>query len=444
MGKTTADKIRFTKLRIEKLPFADKGKQVDYWDAELAGFGCRCSATARTYFVMKRVNGKLTRVALGKHGVISADTARRKAIKAIAELGDGIDLNAERAKARVKGICLEKAADLYLEERDIKDSTKAFYRMMVDVHLKPWKQKPLREISDEMVKSLHKRLSASIGKVTANNAMKAFRTIYNYAKIEAKGDLPENPVKILSAKKSWHRVEKRKTRIQDYDLAVWYQAVESLGNPVISDFFEFALFNGLRKNEALKLQWRHVDFKGKTFTIIDPKNGKDHTLPFTDFTESLLLRRYDQRWNGYVFPGTGKAGHLVEPRKQLKVIERETCKILNSIADDKELAQRLKQAPDSVVPGVVFMPHDLRRTFANVAEKLVSYSALKAMLNHTPQKSDVTADYLDITVEELRGPLQEVADALMEKTHAWFRWEPAEPTNNVIDLQERRERKVAA
>ncbi|MCK9228559.1 MAG: hypothetical protein M0P30_12350, partial [Syntrophorhabdaceae bacterium] len=64
-------KIKISKSTVDRLVFAERGKQVDYFDTELKGFGCRISASAKTYFVLKRVNGKLTRVTVGRHGVIT-------------------------------------------------------------------------------------------------------------------------------------------------------------------------------------------------------------------------------------------------------------------------------------------------------------------------------------------------------------------------------------
>src|SRR4051812_3143885 len=111
------ERIKLTKTTVEKLPYAEPKKQIDYWDSELRGFGCRVSSTSKTYFVMKRIKGKLTRVSLGRHTVIMADKARDKAIKALAELNDGVDINKEKAKARARGITLQQVHDEYLAAR---------------------------------------------------------------------------------------------------------------------------------------------------------------------------------------------------------------------------------------------------------------------------------------------------------------------------------------
>ena len=59
-----AEKTKLTKTIVDKIPFAEKGKQIDYYDLELPAFGVRVSATSKTYFVRKWINGKLTRVCL--------------------------------------------------------------------------------------------------------------------------------------------------------------------------------------------------------------------------------------------------------------------------------------------------------------------------------------------------------------------------------------------
>ena len=125
-------KIKISKATIDRLPFAAKGKQIDYFDTELKGFGCRVSATAKTYFVLKRVNGRLTRVTLGRHGVETAEKARKDAIDALSDLGKGIDVNREKARAREKGITLSEVLDRYfIARQELKPRTITIYTRSV-------------------------------------------------------------------------------------------------------------------------------------------------------------------------------------------------------------------------------------------------------------------------------------------------------------------------
>ena len=56
-------------------------KDTIFWDSELAGFGVRVHPTGRkVYIAQTRADGKAAkRVTVGRHGVITADEARRRA-----------------------------------------------------------------------------------------------------------------------------------------------------------------------------------------------------------------------------------------------------------------------------------------------------------------------------------------------------------------------------
>jgi hypothetical protein len=65
--------IKLTKVIVEKLPFADKGKQIDYYDTELDGFGVRISASGKKYFVRAIIGSRRLRVMMKSVKLISAD-----------------------------------------------------------------------------------------------------------------------------------------------------------------------------------------------------------------------------------------------------------------------------------------------------------------------------------------------------------------------------------
>lgn len=88
-----------------------------------------------------------------------------------------------------------------------------------------------------------------------------------------------------------------------------------------------------------------------------------------------------------MFPADNPSGYLREPRAYVDAVKRES--------------------------GVVFMLHDLRRTFSTVAESLdLSHYALKRLLNHR-MTGDVTAGYISRNVERLRAPMQQITDAFL-------------------------------
>jgi len=228
---------------------------------------------------------------------------------------------------------------------------------------------------------------------SADLVMRVLRAVLNYAFAgqEEDGRMRVNPVSILSRKKTWFRVERRRNLIKNSDLPKWHNAVLALPNPHMRDFLLFLLFTGLRRNEAAKLKWSHVSFDEEAFTIVDTKNKEPHTLPMSDYLYRMLKTRHDVlRENQYVFPSEGDKGYIQEPKRAIDNVTANT--------------------------GIFFTCHDLRRTFATIAESLdLSAYTVKALLNHKQQGGDVTGGYIQIDVDRLREPMQKVTNAIRER-----------------------------
>ena len=70
-----------------------EGKDVIYWDRDLPGFGVRVYRSgARVYLVQGRGRGGSKRIAVGRHGVISADEARRRGAMLLTRIKAGEEL----------------------------------------------------------------------------------------------------------------------------------------------------------------------------------------------------------------------------------------------------------------------------------------------------------------------------------------------------------------
>lgn len=410
-----ANTIKLTKTTVEKLPFADRSKQVEYYDSELPAFGVRVSATSKSYFVRKWINGKLSRVTIGRHGVITADTARKLAADATTEIRKGIDVNREKTKAKTRSITLADAFDKFKETRNrLKPKTIEMYSDHVDRLFASWKKKPMAEITSDMIARRHADMTVNHGKATANSAMRTFRAIYNFTRAITENTIPENPVQRLSQTKQWNKVDRRRTFIKPHLLAAWYNSVMSLDNPVVGRYLLLLVFTGLRKNEALKLKWLNVDMQDKSFTITETKNGLPHTLPMSTAIHELFTEMLNHRINEYVFPGSVKGSHLKDLTRAFILIYQHTQLALNNVATSDALNEKVLVEPESIIPGINFILHDLRRTFITIAESLdISYAALKKLLNHS-DGNDVTGGYLQITTDRLREPMERISSRLLE------------------------------
>jgi len=72
-------KARLTALAVDRFKPPASG-QIEYFDTHLPAFGLRISYSGtKAWIVMTRVNGKLTRITLGRHPAMSLTEAREKA-----------------------------------------------------------------------------------------------------------------------------------------------------------------------------------------------------------------------------------------------------------------------------------------------------------------------------------------------------------------------------
>lgn len=238
-----------------------------------------------------------------------------------------------------------------------------------------------------MVLDRHRKIAEDNGPVTANNIFRHFRSVYNFTSA-AHGELPPNPVAILTQARAWNPERRRRSVVPAHGLPKWWQAVHQ-EEGYVRDFLLIALFTGMRRSEIARLRWEFIDLEGRILTVPTTKNGDPLELPLSDFLFDLLLTRRDDDPEGeWVFPGRGETGHMVETKKFYARVTKTSS--------------------------IKFTLHDLRRTFVTIAESLdIPHYALKRLLNHRAD-SDVTGGYIVMDVERLRGPVERVAQHILE------------------------------
>lgn len=404
-------KLKLTKTAIARLQAPDpSGNQTLHWDTELRGFGVLCSGqtNSKSYVVQRDVKdgAKGRRVTIGATNVFSLDDAREEAVQLIAMMAKGIDpkldVMARRDEQATKSITLRRALETYLAVRkDLRPKTVADYRSFIERYLGDWLDKPLNNITPDIVEERHQaiqqqiaknaRTSLAKGHSAANGTMRILRLVWNHA-AERLPDLPENPTKRL--KRAWYPDKRREGMIRRTDLPAFHTALTDqtvVPNPVHRDYLCFVLFTGLRRGEAASLRWDDVDFEEQVIRLPGEitKSGRRLDLPMSDYLFDLLSARNALGHDGpYVFPANSRSGHIEEPRYALDEIEKAT--------------------------GVHVTVHDLRRTFITVAESCdIPIYALKGLVNHS-FGTDVTAGYIVAEPDRLREPMQKVTDKFKE------------------------------
>lgn len=395
--------MKITKRFVEQveIPSQRHGKptQTFYRDDELRGFALRVtSGGAKSFVFERRIKGPVRRITLGRFEDLTIARARRKAERMAGEIADDQDPIANRKRTKLERITLGRVLDDYLAARkDLKPRTVEDYRMVTRWGFSDWLARPLTIITKEQVATRHTVLGKR-SPARANNAFRVLRALFNYAIAlyeDQDGDsiLASNPVSVLGQTRAWYRIERRNRYLKDHELAPWYEATLTIDNETTRDYLHFLLFTGLRKSEGLRLRWGDVDLEDRTLKIDDTKNRVPHILPLSDFLEAMLRRRSADQCGPYVFPGNEPGKHLVEPRRGIERVVR--------------------------LSGVAFGCHDLRRTFATIAERLdLSAFTLMRLINHKRFMSDVTAGYIGGDIERLREPMQRIASYMNLHMHS--------------------------
>ncbi len=93
--------MHFIKTKVVQ---PDNGSVAFYRDDDLTGFGLKVTRGSMTYFVEGRVNGRTRRVSLGRHGVLTPDEARSRALVILAGMSSGVVPKLEKEKSKTTSI----------------------------------------------------------------------------------------------------------------------------------------------------------------------------------------------------------------------------------------------------------------------------------------------------------------------------------------------------
>lgn len=384
------NQVKLNKSSIDKLIPPASGYSL-LWDDVMPGFGLRITASGvRSFIVQKRIGSKEHRATLGRYGILTPEQARREAQKFLGQVAQGADPISAKIKSRAESVTLKEALKAYFESRPLKPRTISDIQQAFK-GFEDWENKPLSSITREMISKRHHKLG-ELSPARANLAMRYLRAVFNFAIAhytdkEGQPFIADNPVRRLSQTRAWYRVDRRETVINPHQLKPWFNAVLSLSNVAARDYFLTIILTGLRRTEAMDLSWSDVDIKGRTLMVRDTKNHRDHTLPLSNYLLSILKARKASAEGEYVFQSS------------------------------KGRMQNLRYAQEAVIKDseVSFTIHDLRRTFATIANSLeIPAYTVKMLLNHK-MSGDVTAGYIIADVERLREPMKKITAYILKQ-----------------------------
>ena len=358
---------------------------VIYWDRELKGFGVRVYPSgARVYLVQSRGPDGSRRVSVGRHGVISADQARRRAAAIIARIKAG---PAPGAYADT-GTTVAELAERYLREHvelRCKPATAKGYRQVIDRHILPvLGTAPIVTLRREDVADLHFRLRKT--PTAANRAVADLSRMLNRA--EAWGLLPAggNPCRGM-AKYRTRRHERFLTEREFRRLGRALDELEAEGRlPVhAAGALRLLMLTGCRSSEILNLRWEDVDLEAGEIRLTDSKTGP-RTVPLSPAAVRVLAGLPRPAGNPWVIAGR-------EPGTRLSYMAHYWYRV------------RERAGLDGV------RIHDLRHSFASRALALgESLSMIGKLLGHT--KIQTTARYAHLARDSVNESAARVAASI--------------------------------
>jgi integrase len=159
---------------------------------------------------------------------------------------------------------------------------------------------------------------------------------------------------------------------------------------VIRDYVLLSLLTGARRDNVLSMRWRDVALARAEWRIPRTKDGTPQTIPLSGEALAVLARRASRAASGemFVFPGAGRSGHLVEPKKGWeRILERAGIEDLRI--------------------------HDLRRSLGSWQAKTgASLAIIGKTLNH--KNTQTTAIYARLDLDPVRESVARATAAMLQ------------------------------
>jgi integrase len=347
----------------------------DHYDAIQRGLGLRIAPSGtKTWFVMKRVNGRMKRTSLGRYPDIALKDARKKADALIGDIALG------KAPLERKALSIEEAIEQWFSREQSAKRGAAEKRRAIEKDVLPmWGKRPLHSIAKAEIRNLLEGIVDRGAPVHANRLLAYLRRFFNWA---VERDLidssPAMGIKPPAGENSRERV------LTSKELTLIWGATAKLVYP-FDPYFRLLLLTGQRLGEVAGAKWGEFDIDKRIWTIPGEraKNGRAHLVHLSDEAVATLksVPRIDERELVFTTTGTTPISGF----------------------------SKAKQALDQASGVTNWRIHDLRRTFATVAtgELGIEPVVVDKILNHS--SGAVTgiaavyqrAEYLDKRMEAM-------------------------------------------
>jgi integrase len=324
-------------------------------DNEVRGFVARrLPSGIVTYGLRYRVRGKQRWLALGIHGEITPDAARKLAKKRVGEVADDRDPASERQAKREKAkadrtntvdALLDNFVKLYVRKNELRSS--AEIERTFDKYVRPRiGVKIIYELRRSHIVEMLDAIDTDHGPVMADRTLGRLRKAFNW---QATRDDQFVPPLVRGMARTKDSDRARKRILGEEELRDLWTALDNARLPDPFPRLVWALLlTAQRRDEVAGMRWEEIDVQAKIWGIPvsrrSDRKGGEHVVPLTDTILHLLGK---PRKKGHVFSTTSGGKSFSGFSKAKKAL-------------DTAIAQLRKRSKRKPMPHWVL--HDLRRT----------------------------------------------------------------------------------
>ena len=291
---TGRERMRLTDAAVAR--FRPREREYTVWDTRTPGFGVRVRPSGGTSFVLlRKADGRSTRVSLGSASSRSVDDARRQCHALMAKLHSEHPMKPTHKVPLFRDFVEAPWMDAHFPR--YKPSTRKGVNTDLTNQLVPaFGSTPLDRITRNHVLHWFDAYSQT-APGGANHALKVLRQILEFA--IARGHLSINPARDVTMN--------RRTALTRFlsrdELRRLHRALDRharTGTRLArqADIIRLLLFTGCRRGEILALRWNEVD--GDTIALGDAKTGPRKV--YLNARARRIIERQPRRQSAFVFP----------------------------------------------------------------------------------------------------------------------------------------------
>mgnify|MGYP001164651997 CR=1 FL=1 len=394
-------KVTFSTNSMSNLICPEGKVRAIYYDKKQPKLACVVSVKGIKTFALHSWDRNIKKPiqhTIGRYPEVSVNQAREEVGKLLSRLTAGEDIK-EAARSIREEPTLDDLFSGWLvhakqHKRSWRDDEQRY-----SLHLKPtFGTARISAITTEQVRKWHSQLPTKgrqrsldgektcLSQASANRCFALLKTVYN----QGAPEIP-NPCKNV---KSFKEVS-RDRFLRPEELKQFFAALNSDEvTQTTRDLILLLLFTGARRSNVLSMQWGELDLTQGTWIIPSSKskNAESMHVPLVAQAVEILERRKREASSVFVFPGTGRTGHLMDPKKVWAAL--------------------LKKAG---LPDVRL--HDLRRTCGSYQAACgSSLTVIGKSLGH--KNVATTAIYSRLTLDPVRDSMEKGAAAMMVAVNA--------------------------